>query len=80
MRANRGSSQPWKHSPDQRRRVEISLKLRLVHKRTSKGKDKLPSHDSRNMLKYLKVASKLMMTEEHEQYYFLHLNSTVLLI
>lgn len=65
MRANRGSSQPWKHSPEQRRGAEIRLKLRFVHKVISKGKDQLPSHDSRNMLKYLKVASKLMMTEEH---------------
>lgn len=65
MRANRGSSQPWKHSPEQRREVELSLKLRLVQKMISKGKDQLPSHDRWNMLKYLKVASKLMMTEEH---------------
>lgn len=31
----------------------------------SKGEDQLPSHENRNMQKYLKVASKLKMTEDH---------------
>lgn len=65
MRANRGSSQPWKHSPEQRRGEELG-----GHSRAQISI--VPSH-----VDVAEVTFKLMVTGDHKENDFIYLHSTL---